>query len=78
MAQKRLIARAGRGLLNALALLFRGAGVLCAAMGSFILFAWENSAEDSPEAGELTDAERQMRDLDPNFKNGGYYNYDRY
>ncbi len=78
MAKKRLIARAGRGLLNVLALLLRGVGVLLVAIGSFILFAWKNSEEDSPGAGELTDAERQMRDLDPNFKNGGYYNYDRY
>lgn len=78
MAQKRLIARAGRGLLVGFKLLLRGIVALCAAVGSFILFAWKNSEQDSPRAGELTDAERQMRDLDPNFKNGGYYNYDRY
>ena len=78
MAQKQLIARACQGLLTGFKLLLRGAGALCAAVGSFILFAWKNSEQGSPQTGELTDAERQMRDLDPNFKNGGYYNYDRY
>ena len=43
MAQKKLIARAGRGLIYVLALLLRGAGALCAAIGSFILFAWKHS-----------------------------------
>jgi hypothetical protein len=78
MAQNTLIARAGRGLLDVLTLLMRGVGALCAAIGSFVLFAWQNSEENVSQPDELTDAERQMRDLDPNFKNGGYYNYDRY
>ena len=78
MTQKALIARAGRGLLDLVALLLRGVGLMFAAIGSLVLFAWKNSEEASREEDGLTDAELQMRDLDPNFKNGGFYNYDRY
>jgi len=78
MTQKRWIARAGQGLLDVLKLLLRGVGALCVAFASFVLFAWKHSESDPAAGEELTDAEKQMRDLDPNFKNGGYYNYDRY
>lgn len=78
MAQQGLIARAGKGLLDFFVLLLRGIGALCAAFGSFILFAWKNSDESSTVPNALSDTEKQMRDLDPNFKNGGFYNYDRY
>ena len=43
MAQKTLIARAGRGLLDILTLLMRGVGAVCTAFGS--LFIWVLSNE---------------------------------
>lgn len=45
MAQKELIARAGKGLLDFLALVLRGVGALCAASGALILIAFKS--EDS-------------------------------
>ena len=48
MAQKALIARAAKGLLDVLALLLRGVGALCAAFGS--LFLWVLSNEGSPNS----------------------------
>lgn len=66
MAKKRLIARAGRGLLNVLALLFRSLGALCAAMGSFVLFAWKhsNGGAQSEEFGAEYDrvVKRELRE----------------
>jgi hypothetical protein len=51
MTQKRWIARAGGGLLDVLAQLLRGAGVLCAAFGSILLFIFQN---EGPKAEENT------------------------
>lgn len=50
MAQKTLIARAGRGLLDVLALLLRGAGALCAAFGSALAFLFANSEADPDDS----------------------------
>ena len=52
MTQKRWIARAGRGLLDVLKLLLRGAGVLCAAFGSLMLtlMSHYNPDDDSPKS----------------------------
>ena len=52
MAKKRLIARAGRGLINGLALLFRGVGALCAAVWSLFLSmaAYYKPEEDEPHS----------------------------
>ena len=51
MAQKRLIARAGRGLFSVLALLLRGVAILFAAFGSLLL--WVLSNESSEAASSL-------------------------
>ena len=50
MAQKRLIARAGQGLLNGSKLLLRGVAALCSAFGSLLLaFASQyDPADDAP------------------------------
>lgn len=53
MAQNGLIARAARRLLDVLALLLRGVGALCAALGSFVLFAWENDESGASESEEF-------------------------
>ena len=58
MAQKALIARAGRGLLDVLTLLTRGVGAVCAAIGSAILFIYANEGSqsaDEPAADSKTD-----------------------
>jgi hypothetical protein len=78
MAQKALIARAGRGLLDLLTLLLRGVGAVCAAFGSFVLFVWSNEGEASDSGGGLTNTEKKMRDLDPGFEDGGFYRYKRH
>ncbi|MFT6957715.1 MAG: hypothetical protein ACJAYC_002729 [Halieaceae bacterium] len=50
MTQKRWIARAGRGLLDVLKLLLRGAGVLCATFGSILLFIFQNEGPKTEES----------------------------
>jgi len=75
MAQQSLIARAGQGLLEVFMLLLRGIGALCAAFGAFVLFAWKHADYNDSHTGELTDVEKQMRDLDPGFEDGGFYRY---
>ena len=54
MAQKRWIARTGRGLIDGLALLLRRAGVLCAALGTlfFTLLSYHEASDNSSEYGE--------------------------
>ena len=56
MAQKRLIARAGQGLLNGSKLLLRGVAALCSAFGTVVLFAFRNegpqSGGESPHTSE--------------------------
>lgn len=49
MAQKGLIARAGKSLLGFLALLLRGVGALCAAFGSVLLFAFSLDSDHKEE-----------------------------
>ena len=49
MAQKRLIVRAGRGLIDVLARLRRSVGALLSVFASFILLAWANE-ETSPQS----------------------------
>lgn len=60
MAQKGLIARAGKGLLDVLMLLLRGIGALCAAFGSVLLVAM---AADSP-SNEEDSSDDAVRDID--------------
>lgn len=57
MAQNTLIARAGQGLLDLLALLLRGAGALCAAFGSLLLmlFSADQSTPDTESENGLDD-----------------------
>jgi hypothetical protein len=47
MAQKGLIVRAGKGLLDALMLLLRGTGALCAAFGSLFVAAASHCEPES-------------------------------
>jgi hypothetical protein len=50
MAQKALIARAAKGLLDILALLMRGVGALCAAFGSVLVFLVANAETDADDS----------------------------
>lgn len=59
MAQKSLIARAGKGLLGFFALLLRGIGAVCAACASIVLFAWAN---EDPTADSTTQQPREVDD----------------
>lgn len=58
MAQKQLIARAGRGLLDVLKLLLRGAGALCAALGALLLFAFRNESSQAEDESSSEPSER--------------------
>ena len=78
MAQKALIARAAKGLLDILALLMRGVGALCAAFGSLVLFVWRNEGDSSDSSADLTESEKAIRDLDPGLEEGGFYRYKQY
>lgn len=59
MAQKGLITRAGKGLLDVLMLLLRGVGALVSAFASFVLLAWANedrsTDSDSHRSPEIDD-----------------------
>ena len=62
MAQQGLIARAGEGLLDFFVLLLRGAGGLCAAIGSILLVAM--SADVSSNEDQFVDDENREIDGD--------------
>ena len=77
MARKGLIARAGNGLFDFFALLIRGVRMLFSAFGRFFIFAWSNEERRSEYVEELTSSEKRMRELDPDFEEGGFYRYRR-
>jgi len=75
MAQNTLIARAGRGLLDVLTLLMRGVGALCAAIGSALLFLFQNSEAESGDSDSgygFIDNDRIVSNEEREAKNSGW------
>lgn len=75
MAQKALIARAGRVLLDFVALLLRGVGALCAAIGSVLVFLFANSeakADDSETGYGYGDNGRAISNEEREARNSGW------
>jgi len=74
MAQKGLIARAGKGLLDILMLLLRGIGTLCAAFGSALLYVIANTntnPDESDSAYGFADGDRIVSNEEREAKNSG-------
>ena len=70
MVQNTLIARTGRGLLDVLTLLTRGAGAVLSVFGSFVLFAW------GTEEGATDTSEKEPREV--NGEEAKSYGWDSY
>ncbi|PLW67765.1 hypothetical protein [Pseudohalioglobus lutimaris] len=76
MVQNTLIARAGRGLLDLVALLLRGAGALCAAFGSLLITLFSLSGDH--EADQLSEDQRIIRDSDTDGSRSHLYDHKLY